>query len=78
MKNKDPQEMLDQAKKLLGERIKAKRKKKRLSQKKLSALSGVTRSTLIRIEKGQGVHFDYYLILAAALNTQIATLLKGV
>ncbi|MFE4415104.1 helix-turn-helix domain-containing protein [Streptomyces sp. NPDC056821] len=61
----------------IGERIRAARKSRKLSQEKLGELVGLDRKTINRIE--QGTHatlIDHLLLVADALDTPLADLIR--
>lgn len=61
-----------------GKRLKAERKKKDLSQEKLSHLTGISVQTLSSYETGQSAPVaDYLFMIGLVLNTSIDYLLYG-
>jgi len=64
----------------IGQRVAALRTARRLSQRKLAELCGVSQPTVANIERGRTNEVKGYVLeaLAVALNTTVAYLLHGV
>lgn len=64
----------------IGQRVTALRTARRLSQRKLAELCGVSQPTVANIERGRTNEVKGYVLeaLAIALNTTVAYLLHGV
>ncbi|MDO9131996.1 helix-turn-helix domain-containing protein [Hydrogenophaga sp.] len=64
----------------IGKRVSALRTSRRLSQRKLAELCGVSQPTIANIERGRTIEIKGYVLeaLAVALNTTVAYLLHGV
>ena len=64
---------------MLAKNIKKYRKKKGISQEKLSKIAGVTYHTIIKIESGATANprVDTLSLIAKALNVSIDNLLNG-
>lgn len=59
----------------IGDRVRAVRTQRRLTQEKLAELTGLDRKTINRIEQGTyGTNTDYLLLVAAALDTPLSEL----
>lgn len=64
----------------IAKRVTALRKAKRLSQRKLADLCGVSQPTIANIERGRTLEVKGYVLdaLAVALNTSVSYILHGV
>ena len=64
----------------IGERVTALRTSRRLSQRKLAELCGVSQPTIANIERGRTIEIKGYVLdaLAIALNTSASYVLHGV
>jgi DNA-binding XRE family transcriptional regulator len=51
--------------------VRARRNERQLTQTELARLAGVSRVTVTRIERGQGVHSDSLLAVVSALDLAI-------
>ncbi|MGW0495028.1 helix-turn-helix domain-containing protein [Streptomyces sp. NPDC003007] len=61
----------------IGDKVRAVRTQRRLTQEKLGELSGLDRKTINRIEQGtHGTNIDHLLLVAAALDTPLSELVK--
>ena len=78
MMNKELQEKFLFQKINIGKAIKERRNEKGLSLIALVELSGVSRMTIIRIERGEGSDIDNMLKLAESLDTTVSMLFKGI
>ncbi|MFE9921547.1 helix-turn-helix domain-containing protein [Streptomyces sp. NPDC005774] len=58
----------------IGDRVRAARIERKLSQEKLAELSGLDRKTVNRIEQGHGTLVDHLLLIAHALDVPLAGL----
>ncbi len=64
---------------MIAQNIKKYRKKKGVSQDKLSKLAGITYNTIIKIESGATLNprVETVRLIAKALNVTVDSLLKG-
>jgi transcriptional regulator with XRE-family HTH domain len=61
----------------IGDRVRAARLERKLSQEKLGEATGLDRKTVNRVEQGtHGTLIDHLLLIAAALETPLSELVK--
>ncbi|MFJ2717387.1 helix-turn-helix domain-containing protein [Streptomyces sp. NPDC087437] len=60
----------------IGDRVRAARTAKKLSQEKLGELTGLDRKTINRIEQGHGTLIDHLLLVADALDVPLSDLVR--
>lgn len=59
----------------IGDKVRATRTKRRITQETLGELTGLDRKTINRIEQGtHGTNIDYLLLIAAALDAPLSEL----
>jgi transcriptional regulator with XRE-family HTH domain len=65
------------ARRAIGDRIRAARTGRKLSQEALAELVGLDRKTINRVEQGaHATSVDHLLLIAAALDTPLADLVR--
>ena len=64
-------------KKTVGENVRRERMKKLLTQTELAEKTGLSKVSIINIEKGRKMSVDSLGLIAAALNISASTLMRG-
>ncbi|GHJ04859.1 hypothetical protein TPA0906_67240 [Streptomyces olivaceus] len=71
-----PQWILD-ARRTVGDRIRARRRRLEMTQESLAYAAGIDRSTVQRMEGGGEMKLSHLLHVASALRVHVADLLHG-